>query len=393
MSEFPEIIIKPEKTRALQGKHPWVFSGAIERIRGNPQAGDIVDVVWKNGDFIGRGYYNPKTSIAVRLLTFKKDNLDANFFRKKILEAYSLRKNLIPDNTDSFRLINGEGDFLPGLVIDKFANAFVCQFLTAGMERLKKIIIEQLIAIFKPKFIWEDGSQHSRAMEGLSRESKSLFGEPREIEILENGLKFFVAPCEGQKTGFFLDQRSNREFAGRLSKDLNSGLDAFCYTGAFSSYMLSAGLKKVISLDASETALMQAEKNFLNNGFSNDRFEIRKADVFNYLREMPEKSFDIIVLDPPALAKKNDDILKASAGYKEINLQAFGLIKRGGYLCTFSCSPHIDMKLFVQIVFAAMKDSGREAKIIHKSHHGFDHPQSLAHPEGEYLKGLFLQVL
>jgi 23S rRNA (cytosine1962-C5)-methyltransferase len=304
-----------------------------------------------------------------------------------------LREKQLARATNAYRLINGEGDFLPGLIVDRYGDFLICQFLTAGMDRLKDVIIAALLKIVSVRGIYERSEGKVREEEALGAAVGLLAGtEPPElIEIEENGLKFLVDVRRGQKTGFFLDQRDNRQLLLVLARDA-AVLNCFSYSGAFTVYALGGGARSVISLDSSRPALELAEKNLRLNRVAGDNAELLKGDAFSYLKERGA-NFDVIVLDPPALAHRRADVEAAAGGYKFLNLHALKRLNAGGFLLTFSCSQHFSSDLFQKVVFGAAADTGRRVSIVKKLGAPIDHPVSLHHPEGQYLKGLLLRIL
>jgi len=382
---------KGRETPIVRG-HPWIFSGAIEKVDGDPAAPSVNDVLDSRGNWLARGLYNPKSQIRVRLLTWKDEEIDQPFFRRRLSQAAALREQL-RSTTNAYRLVNGEGDFLPGLVVDRYDDFLVCQFITAGMDHLKGIVIDSLSSLFPVKGIYERSGGGAREEEGLSPSQGVLSGEepPELIPIEENGLKFLVDIRNGQKTGFFLDQRDNRLLVSSLARD-KTVLNCFAYTGAFAAYAHKGGAKQVLSVDSSKSALELAEQVFNFNGFSLSHGDFLRRDVFSYLKACPDH-FDLVILDPPSLAHRRGDVDAASGGYKFLNLHALRVLKPGGLLLTFSCSQHISFDLFQKIVFGAAVDSGHKVQILERLGHPIDHLVSLHHPEGEYLKGLLLNVL
>jgi 23S rRNA (cytosine1962-C5)-methyltransferase len=368
-----------------------VFSGAIAAVKGKPDAGDIVLAKDQTGNPLALGFFNPRTDIAFRFLTTKSDIIiSPDFWHKRIQAACGLRQKVINARTNAYRLINAEGDGCPGLIVDVYDSTLVLSITTAGMEKQKKHIVDALVALLRPAMIYEQSQGRSRLLEGLENNNCFLLGDDKSgiVEIKENGLKFAVDFIAGQKTGFFLDQRINREKIGALSCNAHV-LNCFAYTGAFSVYCAVAGAKRVVSLDISETACGAARENLQRNGYPGEAHPVIEADVFNYLRNMQE-NFDLIILDPPAFAKTKRDIAKASRGYKEINLQALKRLVPGGILATFSCSNFIEEDLFCKIVLGAARDAGVDLRLLSRLEAGPDHPVSLGHPEGRYLKGLLL---
>lgn len=373
--------------------HPWIFSGAIEKMDGDPEVAGVADVLDRRGDWLARGLFNPKSQIRVRLLTWKQEAIDQDFFTRRISQAEVLRERHVASRTNAYRLVNGEGDWLAGLVIDRYGDFLVCQFITAGMDHLKGTIVDALSRQIPHKGIYERSEGGVREEEGLAPSVGLLTGEePSEpISIEENQLKFFVDVRGGQKTGFFLDQRENRHLLASLSRD-QTVLNCFAYTGGFTVYALSGGAERVISVESSRPAFELAAQNCALNGLSLSQADWLKADAFSYLKKCTTE-FDVVILDPPSLAHKRADVSAASGGYKFLNLHALRILKPGGHLLTFCCSPHLSSDLFQKIIFGAAVDAGRKVQILKKLGHPIDHPVSLQHPEGEYLKGLLLNVL
>ena len=389
---YPRCILKRDKERPVLGFHPWIFSGAIESVDDSLQPGDLTRVESASGDFLGVGYFNPKSQITIRMLSFEDVQIGADFFKEKIRHAISLRKQFVlSPKTNACRLINSEGDFLPGLVVDLYHNILVVQFLTAGMEKQKDIILPIFEHHFQLHAIYEKGDLKEREIEGLAKENQILAGEllHDKTEIHENGLRFHIHWSTSQKTGFFLDQRDNRALIRNISEG-RKVLDCFCYGGGFSVAAAAGGAKEVMSIDISEHATSAAEENMQLN-FPKTIHVIERKDVFDFLREDIFEP-DLIILDPPAFCKNKNQIQQAARGYKDINLAAMKKITPGGFLYTASCSSFITPDLFQKIVFGAAKDAKREVRIFTKTGHSIDHPISIYHPEGEYLKGLLLQV-
>jgi 23S rRNA (cytosine1962-C5)-methyltransferase len=393
MVTFPRIILKSGKEKPLLRGHPWVFSGAVAKIEGEVSPGDIGEVYSKDGHFLGRGHLNPRSQIIVRILTPKKEELGGNFFRERISRAVDLREELLKGKTNAYRVINGEGDSLPGLIVDRYRETLVLQCLTAGMERIKEILTESLVKEFHPQNLYERSDVATRSEEGLTESRGLLYGKniPEFIEIEEYGCRFRANVKKGQKTGFYLDQRGNRF----LLKGLSEGkkiLDCFCYTGAFSIYGGSGGAREITLIDSSEEALAMAEDHFDLNQCMKIPHQCIRGDVFEVMRSL-EGGYDIIILDPPPFAKKKGNLPSASRGYKDLNLWAFRLLNRRGLLLTFSCSHHMNWDLFQKIVFSAALDSGKSIQLLGRMGHPWDHPIHLSHPEGEYLRGLMCRVV
>ena len=386
------ILKKGREVPVLRG-HPWIFSGAIERIQNNETAAGVADVFDWEKRWIARGLFNPKSQIRVRVLTWRKEAIDGDFFHRRLSQALSVREKLFSEVTDAYRVVNGEGDFLPGLIVDRYNEFLVCQFFTAGMDCFKPVIVELLSNLVTPKGIFEKSEGRVRDEEGIVPSVGVLTGEtpPELIGIEENGFKFVIDLRRGQKTGFFLDQRDNRALLSIIARDKRI-LNCFSYSGAFSVYALAGGAEQVVSLDSSRTALDLAERNLALNGLDSGRSELLKGDAFTYLKEC-NTDFDIIILDPPSLARKRTDVDGATGGYKFLNLHALRHLRPGGFLLTFSCSQHLSIDLFQKVVFGAAVDAPRKVAVLKRLGQPMDHPVSLHHPEGEYLKGLLLRVL
>lgn len=391
MMVHPEITLKKGRDAALLRGHPWVFSGAIAAIKGKPDAGDIVIAKDSGGKSLALGFFNPRTDIVFRVLTRNcNENISPDFWRGRLQSAYKLRQRIINEQTNAYRLINAEGDGFPGLIVDVYDSTLVLSIATAGMEKQKNHILDALVSQLKPVRIYEHSEGRSRTLEGLENNTGFIYGDDTTgiAQIMENGCKFIVDFVTGQKTGFFLDQRINREKLGALSRNTNV-LNCFSYSGAFSVYCALGGARRVVSLDISKQACAAAAKHLQLNGFTTEQHPVIEADVFDYLRNTQE-CFDIIILDPPAFAKTKKDVAKAARGYKEINLQAIKHLARGGILATFSCSNFIEEDLFCKIVLGAARDAGADLQLLARLEAGPDHPVLLGHPEGRYLKGLLL---
>jgi 23S rRNA (cytosine1962-C5)-methyltransferase len=347
----------------------------------------------KEDKFLGIGHINPRSQIVVRLLSQKKEELGEKYFRERILRAMGLREDWLKGKTSAYRVINGEGDSLPGLIVDRYRDTLVLQFLTAGMDRLKGMLTHLLAEEFRPQSIYERSDIATRNEEGLAENSGLLFGKdvPESVEMEEYGCRFRANVKKGHKTGFYLDQRENRF----LLKGLSEGkkiLDCFCYTGAFSIHAGSGGAKEVTLVDSSEEALALAEEHFRLNQLEKIPHRFIRGDVFEIMRGL-EPGYDVAILDPPPFAKKKGHLPSASRGYKDLNLWAFRLLNKEGLLLTFSCSHHMSWDLFQKIVFSAALDSGRCVQLLGRMGHPSDHPVNLSHPEGEYLKGLICRAL
>jgi len=393
MSIVPRIILKKGRERSLLRGHPWVFSGAVAKIEGEVSPGDLGEVYSKEGQFLGTGHLNPASQIILRLLTQKREPVGPPFFKERISRAARLRETFLKGKTNAYRIVNGEGDFLPGLIVDRYGETLVLQSLTAGVERLKGSFVDLLVSEFKPRSIYERSDVATRRQEDLPEVAGLLFGKEvsDRIEIEEYGCHFQVDVKSGQKTGFYLDQRENRSDLKNLSWG-SKVLDCFSYTGAFSIYAGLGGAEEMTLIDSSEEVLKRAEEHLHLNALGQIPHRFIRGDAFEVLRSL-EPGYDIIILDPPPFAKRKGHLSGASRGYKDLNLQAFRLLKKGGFLFTFSCSHHVSWDLFQKIIFSAAVDGGREVQLLGRRGHPMDHPINLSHPEGEYLRGLICRVL
>jgi 23S rRNA (cytosine1962-C5)-methyltransferase len=384
--------LKPHRDRSVRRFHPWIFSGAVARCEGAKEPGPI-EVIAANGDFLGRGFYNPNSQIVCRLLTWQDEAIDTEFFQHKIGAAYRIRRRLLETNaTNAFRLVNAEGDGLPGLIVDRYAEYLVVQISTLGMAHFRNEIVAALQNIVQPQGIFERSTGAALNEEGLQPVTQTLAGNkpPGSLQIRENNLFFEVNIHEGQKTGFFLDQRENRAWVARICAGRKL-LNGFGYTGAFSVYAKQGGAQRVVTVDSSAPAIEMAKRNFALNDFAPAAEDFAAADLFQYLRRTPEK-FDFIILDPPAFAHRQKDIDNAARAYKDVNLQALKIIEPNGLLLTCSCSQPMTPDLFQKILFAAAADAKREVRILGQSGHAPDHPINIYHPEGRYLQAVLLHV-
>ncbi len=393
-----QVYLKRGKEESLLRRHPWIFSGAVEYIKAEeePREGDLVDIFTKQGEFIARGHYQIG-SIAVRILTFDQEPIDEAWWQQRVATAYDVRRLLgLTDNpaTTCYRLIHGEGDSLPGLVVDIYASTAVVQCHSVGMYRARLEIARAIRTVYGDRItaIYDKSSQTVPYKAGLNAVDGYLYGHADQATqtVLENGHKFLVNWEEGQKTGFFIDQRRNRELVGHYAKG-RTVLNTFCYTGGFSVYAMAGGAREVVSVDASERAVKLAEENMVLNFGPQVRHTALAADAVEYLKEIGPK-YDLIILDPPAFAKHHKVLGNAMQGYKRLNARALSQIKPGGILFTFSCSQAVSKELFRTTVFSAAAIAGRKVRILHQLTQPADHPINIYHPEGEYLKGLVLYV-
>ena len=389
------IRLKPGKDKSIVRNHPWIFSGAIKSIEGPVQEGSFVEVVANKGRHLGYGHYQDG-SIAVRVLLFENEELQDNLYEARIASAWNLRKSLgLTDDasTNIFRLIHAEGDFLPGLIIDHYNGHLVIQCHSIGMymdiEKIKSALITVIGDRLKSIYL-KSSSTLPKNFNDYDGDGY-IHGEAETPQIaLEYGNKFAINWVTGQKTGFFIDQRENRQLLAKYAKGKKI-LNTFCYSGGFSVFALNAGAELVHSLDASQKAIDLTDENIELGGFSEDQHKSIVADAMEYIKELPE-DFDIIILDPPAFAKHRSAKHNAIQGYKRLNAHAIRQIKPGGMIFTFSCSQVVDKVLFNNTIIAAAIAAGRKVRIIEQLHQPADHPVSSTHPEGEYLKGLVIQV-
>lgn len=392
--KIAKVKLKSGKERSILRFHPWIFSGAIKEIEPGIGEGDIVEVFSSGNRYLATGHYQP-SSIAVRLFTFLKQDINEDFWKKKLVDAINLREKLgffNNENLNVFRLINAEGDGFPGLIIDYYNGTLVFQAHSAGMylhlELFKKLLIELLG--HKLKAIYDKSSAALPHKAQLKTEDSFIFGKASEIIVNEYGNKFFIDVIEGQKTGFFIDQRENRSLLKNFCKK-KKVLNTFCYSGGFSVYALKDGATMVHSVDSSMKAIDLTDKNIeINFGNINNHISFRE-DVFGFLDNLEEK-YDVIILDPPAFAKHTDALSQGLKGYARINKKAIENLMPGGILFTFSCSQIVSKEDFRTAVFQAAATAGRDVKIIYQLNQPADHPVSIFHPEGEYLKGLVLYV-
>ena len=391
---YKKLYLKPGKEESLKRFHPWVFSGAIAKVEGEPEEGEVVNVYTSKKEFIACGHYQIG-SIAVRVLTFRQEEINHEFWKHRLEVALDLRRSLnLVDNPENntYRLVHGEGDNLPGLIIDVYGQTAVMQAHSAGMHVYRMEIAEALSEVMGDivKHIYYKSETTLPFKADLGPENGFIKGGSPENVALENGLKFHVDWLKGQKTGFFVDQRENRHLLERYSKGRNV-LNMFCYTGGFSFYAMRGGANLVHSVDSSAKAIDLTNQNVELNFPGDERHQAYAEDAFKYLDRMGDQ-YDLIILDPPAFAKHRDALRNALRGYSKLNAKAFEKIKPGGILFTFSCSQVVDKKDFRNAVFTAAAQSGRSVRILHQLTQPGDHPVNIYHPEGEYLKGLVLYV-
>ncbi len=391
---YIKVVLKSGKDQSLRRFHPWVFSGAIKKMYGEPAEGDIVSVFDNKDEFLGLGHYQIG-SIAVRIVSFTEVEVNDQFWEDKIRKAYQLRvdQGLVGDETtNAYRLVHAEGDNMPGLIIDMYDDTAVVQMHSVGMFLIKDTIDEILKKIFgdQLKAIYNKSESTIPYKAKVNPENGYTFGKSETRIALENGLKFRVDWEKGQKTGFFVDQRDNRALLEKYSKG-KSVLNMFCYTGGFSFYAMRGGAKLVHSVDSSERAIELTKENVELNYPGDERHDAFAVDAFKYLDDIKDK-YDLIILDPPAFAKHNNVLNNALQGYKRLNAKAFEQIKPGGIIFTFSCSQVVSKDAFRKTVFSAAARSGRNVRILNQLTQPADHPVNIYHPEGEYLKGLVLYV-
>ena len=386
-----KVTLRKTRETRVRGGHPWIYASEIEKVEGTFENGDIVDVADYRGKFIGRGFYNPQSQISLRILTRNDEPCDRDFFARRIQEAWDYRRLLC--DPMSCRLIYSESDFLPGLVVDKFADVLVLQSLSLGIERLKDMICDLLMEIVQPAGIWERSDVPVRRLEGLEQTTGLLRGEvPDEVEMVENGIRFLVDVKRGQKTGFFLDQKQNRATLEPLCRDARV-LDCFCHNGSFSLHAAKYGASSVLGVDISEEALEVARRNAALNGYDNVTFEAHNCfDLLHELTDAGEK-FDLVILDPPAFTKNKAAVQSAIRGYKEINLRGLKLVRPGGFLVTCSCSQHMLPEMFQDVINQAARDAKKRIRLVEYRTQGYDHPILPQSVETKYLKTMIIQVM
>lgn len=389
---MPKAYLKPARERRVEMGHPWIFRSDIDRVETSAQPGDVVDVHAARGRFLGRAYYNPASMITLRMLTRHDEPIDRDFFYRRVQQAYDYRKAFC--DLDSCRLIFAESDRLPALIVDSFGNVLVMQCLALGMERYKQDVTDALVELLHPAGIYERSDVPVRALEGLEQYTGLRYGQvPDRVEMVENGVHFWVDVKQGQKTGFFLDQKENRAAIAPFVRDARV-LDCFTHTGSFALHAGHYGAREVTGVDISEYACQFATENARLNGLE-DRVHFQEANAFDLLAEQSRhgEKYDVIILDPPAFTKTRAAVASAARGYKEINLRAMKMVREGGYLVTCSCSQHILPAHFLEIVRDAARDAHVQLRQVEYRTQGRDHPILPAAPETQYLKCGIFQLL
>jgi 23S rRNA (cytosine1962-C5)-methyltransferase len=392
-----ELHLKPGREKSVLQHHPWIFSGAVERVTGSPATGETVRILDSKGKQLGWAAYSPTSQIRARLWSFDPlETIDADFFRRRLTTALTLRKSLVASGqTNAYRLVHAESDGIPGLIVDRYQDTLVAQVLSAGAEFWKDSLVDLLVELTGVTRVFERSDVDVRRLEGLQERTGPMRGrfEDHKVLICENGLNFWVDFEQGHKTGFYLDQRQNRARLQSYAQG-RQVLNCFSYTGSFTVSALAGGAESVLSIDSSAQALALGAENLAQNPLPAERAEWMEGDVFLLLRKFRDqgRSFDLVILDPPKFAQTASQVERAARGYKDINLLAFKLLRPGGLLFTFSCSGGISPDLFQKIVAGAALDAGVDARIIEHLAQASDHPVALNFPEGAYLKGLVCSV-
>jgi len=380
------LVLKTGKERVIANRHPWIFAGAVAKETG-PEDAAIADLVDPSGARVASGFYSRHSQIRLRALTFGDEELSASTIEQRIVDAVRRRAPILREGTNAARLVNAEGDDLSGLVVDRYADLVVIEIANSGLDQLKELVTSVLEREVRPRLVYFKNDLPARTLEHLSTDPQAIGeGEPI-VEVTENGLRFLVDAREGQKTGFFLDQRENRALARTLSAG-RSVINLFSYTGAFGVYAAAGGAKSVENVDVSASAIEFARRNHELNG-STATFTV--ADAFQFVRKRRDP-VDLLICDPPAFAKSRAEVDRAARGYKDVNLFAMRLVRPGGLMMTFSCSGHVSLDLFQKVIFSAAHDAGRRVSFVRRLGAGMDHPVSLYAPEGEYLKGFLLEI-
>lgn len=381
-----QLVLKRGKERVIANRHPWIFAGAIQSEKG-PEDAAFADLVDPEGKRVASGLYSRHSQIRLRALTFSEQELTADVITSRIAEAVARRRSIFDDTTNAARVVHAEGDELSGIVVDCYDDLLVVEIANRGAELLKPLLVEALRQQLSPRVVYFKNDLPVRSLERLTTEDEQIGDGDPVTTIRESGLRFKLDPREGQKTGFFLDQRENR----RLARTLASGkrvLNLFSYSGAFGIYAASGGATSVTHVDVSAKAIDLARE---NQALNNVEGELTVADAFQYVRQHRAR-YDLLICDPPAFAKSRGEVDRAARGYKDVNLHAMRLLEPGGQMMTFSCSGHMSIDLFQKVIFAAALDAGRRVSIVRRLTAGPDHPVSVYCPEGEYLKGFLLEV-
>ncbi|MEP6943066.1 MAG: class I SAM-dependent rRNA methyltransferase [Betaproteobacteria bacterium] len=391
---MPRVMLKPGRDKSLRQRHPWIFSGAIDRVDGVPESGDSVVIHSSDDAFLATAAWSPSSQIRARAWSFDANQIvDAAFLRRRVADAVRARDPMQDDAHTGCRMVHGESDGLPGLIADRYGDVLVVQILASGVERWREVLIAALQDATGCPIVFERSDADVRALEGLQPRVGAIAGTPPpRVPLVEDSLHYLVDVVHGQKTGFFLDQRDNRRRVRDLAPDRDV-LNCFCYTGAFSIAALAGGARSALSIDSSADALALAREHVPVNGLDASRAEWRDADVFSELRRLRDaaRSFDLVVLDPPKFAPTAHHAEKATRAYKDINLLAFKLLRPGGMLATFSCSGGVSAELFQKVVAGAALDARADAAIVGRFGASADHPVALDFPEGDYLKGLLVR--
>jgi len=391
-----DVVLKRDKEKAVFQRHPWVFSGAIERVKGKPANGDIVRLLNHKGEFMAYGFYNDQSRVALRLLEWdEQTEVNEDWFRTKVATAVNARADILNEQTNTCRLIFSEADYLPGLIVDKYANHLAVQILTSGIEKVMPVIMDELRQLLNPLSIFDKSDASSRQHEGLETDNVVLWGDepPASVEVKENGIAYNINIADGQKSGFYCDQRDNRRILAAHAKG-KKVLDCFSYTGGFTLNALHNGAASVTSVDSSALAIETLKQNISLNNFDVSKHCTIQSDVNKQLRAFKEagEKFDIIVLDPPKYAPSRSALTRAARAYKDLNRIGMSLLNSGGLLATFSCSGAMDLENFKQVIAWAALDAGKQVQFIYQFCQPECHPVRASFPEGEYLKGLLCRV-